>query len=93
MNFDGWIDGYKVTVFPWIDREHIYVNVQYFNSGASLSQKQKMEKTAFITDNENGRNMVENYLSTLVHYIARSKIETGKRLYITVENCPLSLAR
>ena len=93
MNFAGWIDGYKVTVFPWIDREHIYVNVQYFKSGASLAQPPAMEKTAFITDNENGRNMVKNYLSTLVHYIARSKIETGKRMYITVENCPLSLAR
>lgn len=93
MNFDGWIDGYKVTVFPWIDGEHIYVNVQYFNSGASLSQPPKMEKTALITDNKNGRNMVENYLNSLVHYIARSKIEPGKMAHITVENCPLSLAR
>ena len=93
MNFAGWIDGYKVTVFPCVDREHIYVNVQYFKSGASLSQPPEMEKTAFITDNENGRNMVKNYLSTLVHYIARSKIETGERMYITVENCPLSLVR
>ena len=93
MNFDGWIDGYKVTVFPWIDREHIYVKVQYFKPGASLAQPPAMEKTAFIADNENGRNMVKNYLSTLVHYIARSKIETGKRMYITAENFPLSLAR
>ena len=93
MNFDGWIDGYKVTVFPWIDREHIYVNVQYFNSGASLSQPPEIEKTALITDNENGRSMVENYLNSLVHYIARSKIEPGKMAQITVESCPLSLAR
>ena len=93
MNFAGWIDGYKVTVSPWVGREHIYVNVQYFKSGASLSQPPEMEKTAFITDNENGRNMVKNYLSTLVHYIARSKIETGERMYITVKNCPLSLVR
>ena len=93
MNFDGWIDGYKVTVFHWIDGEHIYVNVQYFKSGASLSQQPEMEKTALITDNENGRTMIKNYMSTLVHYIARSKIETGKMAHITVENCPLSLAR
>lgn len=93
MSFDGWIDGYKITVFPWIDREHIYINVQYFNSGASLSQHPKMEKSALITDNENGRNMVENYLNSLVHYIARSKIEPGKMVQITVERCPLSLSR
>ena len=93
MNFDRWIDGYKVTVFPWIDRKHIYVNVQYFNSGASLSQPPEMEKTALITDNENGRTMIKSYLNTLVHYIARSKIEPGKMAKITVENCPLSLAR
>ena len=93
MNFAGWIDGYKVAVFPWIDREHIYVNVQYFNSGASLSQPPEIEKTALITDNENGRSMVEKYLNSLVHYIARSKIEPGKMAQITVESCPLSLAR
>ena len=93
MNFLGWIDGYKVTIFPWVDGEHIYVNVQYFKPGASLVQPPAMEKTTFITDNEQGRNMVQNYLSTLVHYIARSEIEMGKRMYITVERCPLSLER
>ena len=91
MNFDGWIDGYKVTVFPWIDREHIYVNVQYFKPGASLAQPPAMEKTAFITDNENGRAMIKHYLNSLVHCIAKSKIETGKMAKITVESCPLSL--
>lgn len=30
--------------------------------------------------------MVQNYLSTLVNYIARAKIKQGNQMYITVES-------
>ena len=84
MRIEKWIDGYKVVAFPWIDHEHIYVNVQYWAPGSSLSRPPTMDKSAYIKDDENGRNMVHNYLSTLVNYIARAKIEEGNKMYITV---------
>lgn len=85
MDFERWVDGYKVRVFPWIDGKHIYINVQYFEAGSSLEKPPKMDKTAFITDNEQGRNIIKNYLSTLVNYIARAEFDKDHRLYITAE--------
>lgn len=85
MDFERWVDGYKVRVFPWIDGKHIYVNVQYFKAGSSLKKPPEMDKTAFITDNEKGRNIIQNYLSTLVNYIARAELDKDHRLYITAE--------
>lgn len=86
MDFERWIDGYKVRVMKWIDGKHIYINVQYFDPGAFIQKPPAMEKTAFVVDNEKGRNMVQNYLSTLVNYIARTEIKQGNQMYITVES-------
>ena len=85
MDFERWVDGYKVRVMKWIDGKHIYINVQYFNPGASFQKPPAMDKTAFITNNEKGRNMIQNYLSTLVNYIARAELDKDHRLYITAE--------
>ena len=86
MDFEGWIDGYKVRVMKWIDGKHIYINVQYFKPGTSIQKPPAMDKSAFIVDDKMGRNMVKNYLSTLVNYIARSEIKHGNQTYITVES-------
>ena len=85
MNFEKWVDGYKVHVMDWIDGKSIYINVQYFKPGSSLSQPPAMEKTAYITDNKKGRNMVQNFLSTLVNFIASSHVAAENRMVITVE--------
>lgn len=84
VDFEKWINSYKVRVFPWIDGKHIYVNVQYYAPGLSISQPPAFDKTAYITDDEKGRNMIQNYLHTLVEYIARAKVEKGNAMYITV---------
>lgn len=84
MDFERWVDGYKVRVFPWIDGKTIYVNVQYYAPGSSLARPPAMDKSVYVTDNEGGRNMIYNYLSTLVSYIASTDIPEGHRLQITV---------
>lgn len=86
MNFDGWIEGYKVRTMPWVDGKTIYVNVQYFKSGQSLSQPPAWDKTVYITNDEKGRNMVQNFLSSLVVYIAE-KVWTDRenKVVITVQ--------
>lgn len=85
MNFEGWIDGCKVRTMPWVDGKTIYVNVQYFKSGQSLSQPPVWDKTVYITDDEKGRNMVQNFLSSLVIYIAEKVwLEDGQKMVITV---------
>ena len=38
MDFEKWVSGYKVRVFPWIDGETFYVNVQYFAPGQSIAR-------------------------------------------------------
>lgn len=86
MDFEKWIGGYKVRVFPWIDGKHIYVNVQYYAPGSSIKRPPAMDKTAYITDDEKGRNMIQNYLHTLVEYIARLDIGQGNTTYITIES-------
>lgn len=48
MDFERWIDGYKVRVMKWIDGKHIYINVQYFNPGASLQKPPAMEKRRLL---------------------------------------------
>lgn len=86
MNFDGWISGYKVRVMPWVDGKTIYVNVQYFQSGQSISQPPVWDKTVYLTDDKKGRNMVQNFLDTIVNYIAEKIwITNDHKVVITVQ--------
>lgn len=85
MNLEKWVDGYKVHVMDWIDGENIYINIQYFKPGSSLSKPPAMEKTAYIINNDKGKNMVQNFLSTLVNFIVRSNVPAENRMVITVE--------
>lgn len=83
MDFEKWVEGYKVRVSPWVDGKTFYINVQYYAPGSSLSQPPAMEKTAYLTDNENGRNMIQNFLSSLVLHIARMEIPDGHKIVLT----------
>lgn len=83
MDFEKWVEGYKVRVFPWVDGKTFYINVQYYAPGSSLSQPPAMEKTVYLTDNENGRNMIQNFLSSLILHIARMEIPDGHKIILT----------
>lgn len=50
MDFEKWISGCLVRVFPWVDGKNIYVNVQYFRPGQSISRPPAWEKTVYIFD-------------------------------------------
>ena len=85
MEIDAWIDGYKVRSFPWIDGKRIYVNVQYYKPGSSLSQPPAFDKSAFIVDDEVGRRFVNEFTHTMVNYISRLNIPQGTEITITVQ--------
>lgn len=85
MDFERWIDGYKVRVFPWIDGESYYVNVQYYRPGSSIHQPPAMDKTAYLYKTIRAENMIHNYLSTLTQYIARLDIPAGGHAKISVD--------
>ncbi|HBT63126.1 MAG TPA: hypothetical protein DEB10_00495 [Ruminococcaceae bacterium] len=87
MEINAWIDGYKVRAFPWIDGAQIYFNVQYFSPGSSLERPPAWNKTVYIKDNAEGRNLVHNFTSSLVSYVARMKIPKGAE--VTLSLCEL----
>lgn len=77
VEIDEWICGYKVRSFPWVDGENIYFNVQYYASGQSIRQPPVWDKTVYITDDEAGRRIVNEFIGTLVEYVARMQIPEG----------------
>ena len=83
MNFEEWICGCLVTVFPWIDGKHIYYNVQHFAPGSSLSQPPQVDKTVYITDDEAGRRMIREYPESLVNFVLGLTIPDGEKFVIT----------
>lgn len=85
MEFDKWVDGYKVRVFPWIDGKNIYVNVQYYAPGSSLSQPPAMDNSALVKDDAAGRRLVYEFTSTCVAYIARLLMPAGGMAHINAE--------
>lgn len=85
MEIDKWISGYKVRIFPWVDKETIYCNVQYYRPGQSISQPPVWDKSVYITDDEKGRNFAYDCTDTLVNYVASLKIRDGQKLVITVQ--------
>lgn len=85
MEFDKWVDGYKVRIFPWIDGKNIYVNVQYYAPGSSLSQPPAMDKSALVKDNASGRRLVYEFTATCAAYIASLLIPEGGMAHINAE--------
>ena len=83
MEIDKWVGAYKVRSFPWIDGKRIYFNVQYFNPGSSLAQPPAFDKSVFITDDEAGRNLVENLTATLTEFVAGMQIKEDAEVTIT----------
>ena len=80
---DEWVDGYKVRSFPWVDGKSIYFNVQYYKPGQSIQKPPVFDKTVYITDNENGNRLIDNFTSSLVGMVARMEIPNGAKVVIT----------
>ncbi|MFR1804772.1 MAG: hypothetical protein ACLSWS_22485 [Faecalispora jeddahensis] len=89
MEIDAWVSGYKVRSSPWIDGKTIYFNVQCYQPGQSLSQPPAWDKTVYITDNATGRDMVENFTSSLTEHVANLEIPLGRKMMLTA--CERSL--
>jgi hypothetical protein len=83
MNIDGWIAGYKVRAFPWIDGKRIYFNIQYFRPGQSIEQPPVWDKTVYITDNDAGQRLVYEFTHTLTEHVARMKITENTEVTLT----------
>lgn len=84
INIDTWINGYKVRSFNWIDNKRIYFNIQYYASGQSIEKPPIWDKTVYITDNEAGQKLIQNFTHTLIEYIASMKILKGQEITLTV---------
>lgn len=83
MNIDKWMGSYKVRSFPWIDNKRIYFNVQYYASGQSIEQPPVWDKTVYITDNEVGQKLVNDFTDSLIEHIASMKIPDNAEVTFT----------
>ena len=83
MEIDTWVEGYKVRSFPWIDGKTIYFNVQYYAPGQSIAKPPIWEKAVYITDNDAGRNLVSNFISSLTVHVAQMQIAPGHKVVMT----------
>ena len=83
MYFEGFINGYFVHTEKWYDGT-IYFNVRYFRPGQSINQLPIFDKSVYITDNDKGRYMVQNFKSSLAEYVARMDIKPEHKVVITV---------
>lgn len=83
MNIDTWIGPHKVRAFPWVDGKRIYFNVQYYAPGQSVVKPPAWDKTVYITDNEAGRNLVNEFTHSLVEHIGKMQITDSVEITIT----------
>jgi hypothetical protein len=83
INIDKWILGYKVKAFNWIDGKRIYFNVQYYLPGQSIERPPVWDKTVFITENDNGYKLINDFIYTLVEHVANMQIKEGFEITIT----------
>ena len=86
MEIDRWTSGCKVRIFPWIDKKHIYVNVQYFAPGQSVQQPPVWDRTVYITDDPNGNRLAYEFTESLVDYVVRMDYPSDYKVYITAED-------
>lgn len=89
MYIDRWIQGCKVRVEPWIDGKAIYVNARYYRPGQSLEQAPVWDRTIYITDDENGRRIITDFLDSLVLHICSMNYKDGNKYVMTVKSSPL----
>ena len=83
MDIDKWIGSYKVRSFPWVDGKRIYFNVQYYAPGQSIEQPPVWDKTVYITDNDAGQKLANDYTHSLVEHIAKMQIADNTEVTLT----------
>ena len=83
MEIDRWISGYKVRSFPWVDGKHIYFNVRYYAPGQSIKSPPIWDKTVYVTDNDAGQRLVNNFTHSLVGHIIKMQIAEGTKVILT----------
>jgi len=71
INIDTWVAGYKVRAVDWIDEKSIYLNIEYYKPGASLSQPPAVEKSFLIPREEEAK--VRNFLHSVVIGLMESR--------------------
>ena len=64
INIDTWVAGYKVRAFDWIDGKNIYLHIESYTPGVSLSQPPAAEKSFLIPNEEEAK--VRNFLHSIV---------------------------
>ena len=69
INIDTWEAGCKVRAFDWIDGKSIYLHMEYFSPGSSLSQPPAKEKSVLLEKTEDTEYKLQNYLNTIVDHI------------------------
>jgi hypothetical protein len=77
---EKWVSGYKVTYFPWIDGKRIYLNIQYYKPGSSLYRPPSWEVTVYLADNDESRDLLENYETSLIEFVVRGYLLHNKKV-------------
>ena len=83
MEINKWINSYKVRSFEWIDKKRIYFNVQYYAHGQSIEKPPVWDKTVYITNNEAGQRLINDFTHSLVEHVAKMQITKGIEVTIT----------
>ena len=76
---EKWVSGYKVTYFPWIDGKRIYLNIQYYKPGSSLYRPPAWELIVYLADNDELRDLLENYETSLIESVVRKYLLQNKK--------------
>lgn len=66
INIDTWEAGCKVRAFDWIDGKSIYLHMEYFTPGQSLSNPVR-EKSVLLEKSEETEYRLKNYLNSIVN--------------------------
>ena len=64
INIDQWVQNYKVRAFDWIDEKNIYLHIECYKPGASISQPPALEKSFLIPKEEETK--IREYLHSIV---------------------------
>lgn len=67
INIDTWEAGCKVRAFDWIDGKSIYLHIEYFAPGQSLSKPPAREKSVLLGKSEETEYRLKNYLNSIVN--------------------------
>lgn len=76
VEIDTWVaGGYKVRAFNWVDRKNIYIHIEYYCPGTSLSAPPAKEKSFLIPLEEEAK--LNNYLHSIVVGLMEGPIPNG----------------